>query len=199
MLQSSGPAGDKNVFLIYGDDETYADDVSTSYDGVFSFPYLTKGKYTIFLYSDDETMASEDGKKMVKRNFTLNDNKDTQDLGEIITYNTMDIDDGFATISGQILQVNYSNNFVFLKDTTYAQELPVYLIYENDDTYCERIRTLQDGSYAFKNLIKGNYTVLYYSENTNGSVEDIAVSIPATITGVYDTISLGKTYRNNED
>lgn len=46
-------AADQDVFIIYGDDHTFYDDnIKTSYDGSFKFPYLQKGKYTVFVYED---------------------------------------------------------------------------------------------------------------------------------------------------
>ncbi|MFN5213378.1 MAG: hypothetical protein ACK5DY_02065 [Bacteroidota bacterium] len=48
-------AGKEDVYIIYGDEEYFGDDVETSYDGTYEFPFLRKGKYTIFAYSDCDT------------------------------------------------------------------------------------------------------------------------------------------------
>lgn len=57
-------SADQDVFLIYGDEDTfYDDDVKTSYDGSFVFNYLQKGKYTIFVYEDCSSCVS--GKKEI--------------------------------------------------------------------------------------------------------------------------------------
>ena len=41
------------IYIIYGNkNNTYDDDISTSYDGTFEFNYLNPGDYEIFLYSE---------------------------------------------------------------------------------------------------------------------------------------------------
>ncbi len=49
---------DEDVFIMYGDHQYYDDKTTTGYDGTFRFGNLRKGKYTIFIYSDDTTYYS---------------------------------------------------------------------------------------------------------------------------------------------
>jgi hypothetical protein len=50
---------DEDVFIIYGEgDNYYDDDYQTSFDGSYRFQYLTKGTYTVFVYSDCEECPS---------------------------------------------------------------------------------------------------------------------------------------------
>ncbi len=78
-------AADQDVFIIYGNDHTFYDDnIKTSYDGSFAFPYLQKGNYTIFVYEDCPT--SEDcpsGKKEILRTIEITKKKQTVDLDTI--------------------------------------------------------------------------------------------------------------------
>jgi hypothetical protein len=46
-------ATDEDVFIIYGDDPSYGDKVTTNYDGTYEFNYLREGNYKIFAYSKD--------------------------------------------------------------------------------------------------------------------------------------------------
>lgn len=46
-------AQDEDVFIIYGDDPSYGDKVSTGPDGTFWFKYLRPGTYKIYVYSED--------------------------------------------------------------------------------------------------------------------------------------------------
>ncbi len=55
-------APDEDVFIVFGDDITYADKVSTHYDGTFEFKNLRKGQYTVYAYSKDTT-GNPDGEK----------------------------------------------------------------------------------------------------------------------------------------
>jgi hypothetical protein len=58
ILQDEYYAQNKKVFIIYGDDKSYADDVTTNYDGTYEFKYLRPGKYKIFTYSKDSTLQT---------------------------------------------------------------------------------------------------------------------------------------------
>lgn len=43
---------DENVYIIYGNNVIYDDDIKTNYDGSFKFEFLRKGNYTLFAYSE---------------------------------------------------------------------------------------------------------------------------------------------------
>jgi hypothetical protein len=49
---------DVDVYLIYGDDRSYSEHVSTAYDGSFEFKYLRPGDYHVFCYSEDSTLQT---------------------------------------------------------------------------------------------------------------------------------------------
>ena len=53
------PAQEERVYIIYGDDNYFGDDIRANYDGSFSFPYLYKGDYQIFAYSECLTCYGE--------------------------------------------------------------------------------------------------------------------------------------------
>ena len=46
------PAQEHKVYIVYGDNEFYDDDVDTGPDGEYEFRWLRKGTYTIFVYSE---------------------------------------------------------------------------------------------------------------------------------------------------
>jgi hypothetical protein len=76
-------AADQDVYLIYGNDDTfYDDDIKTSYDGSFVFNYLQKGKYTLFVYEDCSTCAS--GKKEFLVPFEITERNQVIDLDTIV-------------------------------------------------------------------------------------------------------------------
>lgn len=81
-------AQDYNVYLIYGDEnDTYDDDVSTSYDGSFEFKYLQKGKYKLFVYSAYSancTSCPAGSDSVVTVSFEVTDRKEVVELSEII-------------------------------------------------------------------------------------------------------------------
>src|ERR1051325_3619038 len=47
----SGYLGAQKVYIIYGDEAVVGDNVDTDNNGSFEFPYLRKGKYTVYTYS----------------------------------------------------------------------------------------------------------------------------------------------------
>ncbi|MBS3805962.1 MAG: hypothetical protein KGY60_00520 [Bacteroidales bacterium] len=47
------PAQEEDVYLIYNENQTFNEEVETNYDGEFCFSNLIKGKYRIFVYSED--------------------------------------------------------------------------------------------------------------------------------------------------
>ena len=76
-------AAEENVYIMYGDNEVYDDDMKTNFDGTFQFDHLTKGKYTIFVYSKDSTFTTPGGSEPVFIEFEITDKKEIIDLGEI--------------------------------------------------------------------------------------------------------------------
>ena len=75
-------AQDEDVYLIYGNTDTfYDDDVKTSYDGTFEFNYLQKGDYKVFVYSDCSTCPS--GKEVIIESINISGRKSTKDVGTI--------------------------------------------------------------------------------------------------------------------
>lgn len=53
-------AEDEDVYIIYGDDPSYGDRVRTGPGGVFYFKYLRPGKYTIYAYSTNCSVAQKE-------------------------------------------------------------------------------------------------------------------------------------------
>jgi hypothetical protein len=77
-------AADQDIFIIYGNEDTFYDDnIKTSYDGSFVFPYLQKGKYTVFVYEDCPTSDCPSGKKEILRTIEITKKKQTVDLDTI--------------------------------------------------------------------------------------------------------------------
>lgn len=46
------PVGEHRVYIVYGDGAYYDDDVRTGPDGKFRFPWLRKGSYKVYTYSE---------------------------------------------------------------------------------------------------------------------------------------------------
>ncbi|MCY7361034.1 MAG: hypothetical protein LH629_03040 [Ignavibacteria bacterium] len=77
---------------------------------------------------------------------------------------------GTSTIQGRIIARDYNGSF-FPGSTFYTdypeQEQNVYIIYGDGTTQDNRARTSYDGTYEFKYLRNGSYTIFVYSDDTN--------------------------------
>lgn len=173
-LVNSLAAADENVYIQYGNSETVSDDVETSYDGSFEFEYLYEGDYTLFYYSKDSLNPLSPKKEvLVEVHLDKGANKD---LGELTLLEVLDFDEGNATIKGSVYEV-----YPWTKDTLMATDLPVYIRYGTHQQYDDRIRTQEDGSFYFTNLIPGDYTIYVFSEDINGSKQQVAIDKMITI------------------
>jgi hypothetical protein len=76
-------ATDEDVFIIYGDDDTYSDKTTTNYDGTFRFEYLRKGEYTVYAYSEDSANYPSQREIAVIRTVKITDNKQDKEVPEI--------------------------------------------------------------------------------------------------------------------
>lgn len=84
QLNASFYVPDEDVFLIYGDDVIYGDDMKTHFDGTFRFDYLRKGTYTVFAYSKDSTGNEASGIYPVMVEVEISNKSQAVDLGEIV-------------------------------------------------------------------------------------------------------------------
>ena len=71
----------EDVYIVYGDDETYGDRVETNPDGVYEFKYLRPGKYTIYAYSTGPSLSVTRVAEQVEVDITKK--KQTVDAGTI--------------------------------------------------------------------------------------------------------------------
>lgn len=194
VFQGEEPAVDENIFIVFGGDSVVGDRIRSSFNGDFRFEYLWPGNYRLFYETNDSTGNSLDDISIqksieIKRNETL-------DLGILYNYKALNWNKGTAKIKGKIIEKNYKKSSVYpnleISDIFGAQEKEVYLIYNDEDFYCERIRTQGDGTYVFSNLLIGKYVVFVYSEDvySNSGVADIVKKATVEITQKGEVIVL---------
>jgi len=83
VLTSEGVGQNVDVFIIYGDDTSYGDKISTSPDGTFEFNYLRPGSYKVYVYSKTTTTANPNGKFAVSVDVEITKKKQEVDAGKI--------------------------------------------------------------------------------------------------------------------
>jgi hypothetical protein len=77
---------DEDVYIVYGDHVGYDDRTRADYNGEFEFKYLRKGKYKIYVYSEDKTLQSKSGNVAVVKEVELSGKKGTITLEQITIY-----------------------------------------------------------------------------------------------------------------
>lgn len=200
LLIDSAPAKEQDVFIIFGDDPDIGDKVNTNYDGYFEFNFLREGKYTIYYYSEDPDLMDFEQKKEMLYEVEVG-KKATKDLGDLYSFERLDYNDGNAVIKGRVLQINYRSNsrwpIMFVEDTVIVLEKEVYITYNNQTYYDDRIRTTDDGTFEVKQLIKGDYKIHVISEDIKGTSQDVAIYKDTTIVNATDTIDVGDIFIHN--
>lgn len=73
---------DEDIYIIYGDDPSYSDNVNTGPGGVYWFPNLRKGKYTIYAIS--ESCIPNAGDTIVSMQVEIKDRKETIEVPDLV-------------------------------------------------------------------------------------------------------------------
>ncbi|MBN1927852.1 MAG: hypothetical protein JW798_18615 [Prolixibacteraceae bacterium] len=180
QFDESTPAKDEDVFLLFGDETVIGEDATTSYTGEFEFNYLWPGNYKLYYYSEDTTCQAPDDVEIVKE-ITL-ENKDTLYLNDLLIYKSLDWNEGSSSIKGRVFVTNYSDKNKTFKYSVPAKEQEIYITYGNHEFYDERIRTQDDGTFVFSNLIKGTYRIFMYSRDIAEDTDYFVVEATAEIT-----------------
>jgi hypothetical protein len=175
---------DEDVYIIYGDDVTYSDQTSTDMNGYYEFNYLYPGSYTVYSVSDDTSVTSTSQEITVQQSIEITDKKDIVTAPDLVISQKLNIDDGTGSISGKIYKVEYNGTFTSILAEYYAPEEWVYVSYNDEDSYFDRIRTYYDGSYEFNSLIPGKYKVFAYSRDTTFTQDSGVLTI-------IDSVELG--------
>ncbi len=77
---------------------------------------------------------------------------------------------GQATITGKIWARNVRPDFGALYNQGPGADIDVYIIYGDDATYGNRVKSGPDGVYEFDYLRKGNYKIYAYSKDSVATV-----------------------------
>lgn len=188
LLLEERPAKDLDVFLIYGDQSGVGEDLKTSYSGHFSFKYLWPGQYQLYYFSNDSASFGNKKEIIVPVELSMNE---TLNLDTLYRCTTVEFDEGSASIKGTVLETNYKSSGQVKYYNQPALDKEVFLIYGNSSAPVDRIRTSYDGSFEFKNLIKGNYKVYVLSEDITEKTGYVPVLKETTVTTDGQVIDLG--------
>ena len=157
-------AAKTDVFLVYGDESFYGDDIETGPDGMYQFEYLRPGNYTVFAYS---TLPSGE-KVAVSESVTLA-------RGAVATVPTIYIHDGKAygtsVVKGQV-HASYWHNGSY-RGEGWAYNHRVFIRRVGEELHFNDVRTGADGYFAFQKLQPGEYEVFTITEDSNTEVPEL--------------------------
>ena len=73
---------------------------------------------------------------------------------------------GKATIQGEVTVLDYDNTFQTLNSTYPGADRWVYIVYGDNATFNDKVKTSYEGIYEFKFLYEGDYTIYTYSKDS---------------------------------
>lgn len=149
------PAVKEDVYLIFGDEAYFGDDVETDKDGRYHFDYLRKGNYTVYAYSSYADASKKAEIKSVKIGSGLN-------MVEDIYIHTGKAN-GTAMIKGAV-QVSYYDKGRKV-DEGPGVGTRVYIKYQGEDTHFDDVRAGDAGIFIFQKLLPGIYEVYTTTED----------------------------------
>jgi hypothetical protein len=87
VLNGEYYGSDEDVYIIYGEDKSYSDHISTNYDGTYEFKYLRPGIYTVYAYSKDSTLQSASGIIPVIQEIEITDKNTAYEVPDLVIFN----------------------------------------------------------------------------------------------------------------
>jgi hypothetical protein len=183
---------DEDLFLLFGNKTTIGDKTKSGINGDFKFNYLWPGNYTLYYYSEDSLNSKAKVAQSVQIELS---GKKSFNLDTLYFNSTKSWNKGNATIKGKVMVLNYKKESkwpnLILKNIYPAQEHEIYLTYGNASFYNERIRTQDDGTFYFNNLIRGNYRIFLYSDDVTEILDKVVIEFKNAITTDNQVIDLG--------
>ena len=156
-------AAKTDVFIIYGDEAFFGNDVETGANGMYQFEYLRPGDYTVFAYS---TLPSGE-KVAVSESVNLQ-------RGAVVSVPTLYIHDGKAygtsIVKGRVHATYYHNGSY--RGEAWACEHRVYIRRVGEDIPFDDTRVGPDGYFAFQKLQPGEYEVFTSSDDISTEIPD---------------------------
>ena len=151
-------AAKTDVFIVYGDENYFGNDVETDANGMYRFEYLRPGDYTVYSYS---TLPSGE-KVAVSETVSLA-------RGTVAQVPTLYIHDGKAygtsVVRGKVHAAYFHNGSY--QGEGWAYEHRVYIRRVGEDIPFDDTRVGPDGYFAFQKLQAGEYEIYTVTQDLN--------------------------------
>lgn len=167
-----------DVFIVYGDEVLYGDDMETGSDGSYRFKYLKKGTYTIFAYSELAT-----GERIAVSETVQVRNGETVTVPTIYTHEGKAY--GTSMVRGKVWATYYHNGSQ--RGSSWAYEHRVYIRRVGEPYHFDDVRVGADGWFYFQQLLPGEYEIFTFTEDLNEVPSPLYKTISVTESGqVYE-------------
>ncbi len=150
------PAAKEDVFIVYGDDPAFGDDVETGEDGFFRFRYLNPGTYTVYAYSEYANGCREAVKRTVSLKRSCTATPDDIYIHDGKAYGT-------SVVRGRVWADYFDKNGDNVR-SNWAYEQRVYIRNLAEDCHSDDARVGNDGCFFFQKLSPGRYEVYTFSQ-----------------------------------
>lgn len=171
-------AAKTDVFVVYGDDPYFGDDVETGADGMYQFEYLTPGNYTVYAYS---TLAS--GEKVAVSESVSLARRAVAQVPTIYIHEGKAY--GTSIVKGRVWGSYYHNGS--WRGEGWAYEHRVYIRRVGETLHFDDTRVGADGYFGFQKLQPGEYEVYTVTEDFNEVPEYIFQTIKVEEAGqIYE-------------
>lgn len=149
------PAAKEDVFLVFGNEDYFGDDVETDQKGMYRFDYLRKGNYTVYALSELVSGESEAVSKDVKVG------SGTTIAPKIYIHSGKAY--GTAMVKGSVKALYYNKGSKV--DEGPAVEKRVFISNHGEETYFDDVRVGNNGIFIFQKILPGIYDIWVTTEN----------------------------------
>lgn len=100
---------------------------------------------------------------------------------------------GDSSIRGKIWVINYNATFTSINNEYVGADEYVYIIYGDDISYGDRVKTNPAGEFEFKYLREGNYTIYIYSKDKTRTEPSgiTSMKVSTNISGKEQVVDVG--------
>lgn len=102
---------------------------------------------------------------------------------------------GNSSITGKVWVQDYNKSLTAIQYEYPGVDMDVYIIYGDDVSYGDKIKTNGNGEFEFKYLRKGNYKIYAISDErigTSNDTKETAVAVDVTISKKKQTVDAGQ-------
>ena len=183
LVTDTVPAAKADVFLVYGNETFYGDDIETDNTGFYRFKYLRPGTYTVYAYS---TLPS--GQRVAVTQ-TVN-----VERGEVVTVPTIYVHEGKAygkSIVKGVVNATYIDKNGNVTGTGPAYEQRMYIQRLGEPFPFDDVRAGIDGVFMFQKIEPGDYVVFTTSVFDEDEIpyivqKNVTVTDPETIVEIAE-------------